>query len=95
MDVKDDIEYIRERIDALQVDADDVRAQIASISHSGNTLGHNNLRVEQWLEDMAVLSSYAASTYQDTVVDPTDMHQPEGPRLASSPTDEAEALHVP
>jgi hypothetical protein len=66
--VKDDTSAIRECTAAIKMNTDEILARVGSIRRAaGPPQGHG--RVEQWIESMAVLSSYAGTTYQETVAD--------------------------
>jgi hypothetical protein len=84
-DIKDDTELIKECVAAVKINTEDILARVKSIrdrSAAANT--HN--RVGEWIEDIAVLSTYAETAYQETVVDPT-----EPPAYLEGETTEAEA----
>lgn len=53
------------------MNTEDILARVNSIRRDGHANKHK--RVEDWIEDMTVLSSYAETTYQRTIIDPTEM----------------------
>ncbi|KAK3361705.1 hypothetical protein B0T24DRAFT_113384 [Lasiosphaeria ovina] len=79
--VKEDTLAIRECAQAIKVNTDDILARVNSIRHS--RLPHTHQRVEEWIDDMNVLSLYAETSYQGTVADLADIPSITGslPRL--------------
>ncbi|KAK0709972.1 hypothetical protein B0T26DRAFT_679312 [Lasiosphaeria miniovina] len=69
--VKEDTLAIRECAQAIKVNTDDILARVNSIRHS--RLPHTHQRVEEWIDDMNVLSLYAETSYQGTVADLADI----------------------
>lgn len=68
--VKEDTSAIRECAAAIKVNTEYILARVNSIRRNGQS--GKNKKVEDWIEDIAVLSTYAETTYQGTVVDPAD-----------------------
>ncbi|KAK0648403.1 hypothetical protein B0T16DRAFT_115113 [Cercophora newfieldiana] len=73
--VKEDTSAIRHDTAAIKLNTDEILARVNSIRRTALEPQANNSqrRVEQWIEDMAELSSYAETTYQGTVVAPTEV----------------------
>jgi len=69
--VKEDTSAIHEYAIAIKINTDDILARVNSIRRDGQPNRHK--RVEDWIEDMTVLSSYADTTYQGTIMDPADI----------------------
>lgn len=69
--VKQDTSAIHEYAVAIKMNTEDILARVNSIRRDGHANRHKG--VEDWIEDMAVLSSYAETTYQGTIIDPADM----------------------
>ncbi|KAK0624197.1 hypothetical protein B0T14DRAFT_565489 [Immersiella caudata] len=73
--VKEDTTAIRADSAAARLNTEEILARVNSLRHAA--LGrHANIsqgRIEQWIEDMAELSSYAESTYHGTMVAPTEL----------------------
>jgi hypothetical protein len=69
--IKDDTEVIRSHIEVLNFNTDEILARVRSTRKSGPS-PHNNRRVEEWMEDMTLLSTYAESTYRSTIADPAE-----------------------
>ncbi|KAF7556147.1 hypothetical protein G7Z17_g1641 [Cylindrodendrum hubeiense] len=67
-EIQGDTDMIQSYIEALRLNRDEVLARVNSIGERGPSV-RNQTRLDQWIEQMAVLSSYAESTYKDTVVD--------------------------
>ncbi|KAM0429730.1 hypothetical protein ACHAPT_006336 [Fusarium lateritium] len=69
-DIKDDTENLQAQIDKVRLNTDEILDRISAIRHTRWDSG--NTRVQQWVEEMAILSSYAESTCLETVVDPEE-----------------------
>ena len=76
-DIKDDTDIIRDQVAAVEAKTDEILDRVNSIRNGHFPPRLNNDRVTQWLDDMAVLSSYADSTYQCTTADTADLGHPE------------------
>ncbi|KAK4445685.1 hypothetical protein QBC34DRAFT_162536 [Podospora aff. communis PSN243] len=72
--VKEDTTAIREDAAATRLNTEEILARVNDLRRAahGTPANISRGRVEQWIEDMAVLSSYAESTYQGTVLAPTE-----------------------
>ncbi|KAH6957827.1 hypothetical protein BKA56DRAFT_737589 [Ilyonectria sp. MPI-CAGE-AT-0026] len=82
-DIKDDTEVIRSHVEALKFNTDEILARVNSLRHKG-TSSDSRTRVAQWIEQMTILSSYAESTYKETLVDPAEFATDQGsPVLAA------------
>lgn len=71
--VKQDTAVIHEYAVAIKMNTEDILARVNSIRRDGHVSNTKHKRIEDWIEDMAVLSSYAETTYQRTIIDPADM----------------------
>lgn len=71
--VKQDTAAIHEYAVAIKMNTEDILARVNSIRRDGHASNTKHKRIEDWIEDMAVLSSYAETTYQRTIIDPADM----------------------
>lgn len=72
--VKEDTSVIRHDTAAIRLNTDEILARVNSIRRATREPRLNiPHQVEQWIEDMAELSSYAETTYQGTVFAPTEL----------------------
>ncbi|KAK0750749.1 hypothetical protein B0T18DRAFT_386988 [Schizothecium vesticola] len=69
--VKEDTSAIHEYAVAIKMNTEDILARVNSIRRDGQANRHK--RIEDWIEDMSVLSSYADTAYQGTIMDPADI----------------------
>ncbi|KAK1831986.1 hypothetical protein QBC39DRAFT_349884 [Podospora conica] len=69
--VKEDTTVIREQVVAIKTNTEEILARVDSIRRDGQRSKHK--RVEDWIEDMSMLNSYAETAYQETINDPADM----------------------
>ncbi|KAL6401540.1 hypothetical protein AUP68_15413 [Ilyonectria robusta] len=76
-DIKDDTEVIKSDVEALKFNTDGILARVNSLRNKVPTSGRRT-RVAQWIENMTVLSSYAESTYKETLVDPAEFATDQG-----------------
>ena len=74
--IKDDTGAIRSTTQALRhdtaaihVNTEEILAHVMSLRNGSRT---EATRTRQWLESIAVLSSYAESSYQATIIDPNE-----------------------
>ena len=68
--IKDDTGLIREHTDATKINTDEILSLVKKIHHEGLPVRHG--KIEMWMEQMTVLSSFAETTYQGTVVSPSE-----------------------
>ncbi|KPM39749.1 hypothetical protein AK830_g6831 [Neonectria ditissima] len=71
-DIKDDTEHVRIKMDAVKINTDKILARMNSIRQT-NPHPSKDSSIEQWIDEIALLSSYAESSYMETVADPADL----------------------
>ncbi|KPM46263.1 hypothetical protein AK830_g283 [Neonectria ditissima] len=80
-DIKDDTEILRTQMETVKFNTDEILARIKSVRETGPSF-QSNTKVSEWIENMAILSTYAESTYKDTILDAAEFtippHQGEG-----------------
>ncbi|MBE3048026.1 hypothetical protein IMZ48_37060, partial [Candidatus Bathyarchaeota archaeon] len=54
---------------AIHVNTEEILARVMSLQNGSRTKA---TRTKEWVESIAVLSSYAESSYQDTIIDPSE-----------------------
>jgi hypothetical protein len=65
--IRNDTQALRQETAAIQVNTEEILARVMSLRNGART--EVGSRTRQWVDSMAVLSSYAESSYQDTVID--------------------------
>ncbi|KAK7433069.1 hypothetical protein QQZ08_000543 [Neonectria magnoliae] len=55
-------------METVKFNTDEILARIKSVRETGPSM-QSNTKVSEWIENMAILSTYAESTYKETVVD--------------------------
>lgn len=65
--IRSDTQALRNDVATVQVNTEEILARVASLRNGFR--GGDGGWTRQWVESMAVLSSYAESTYQETVID--------------------------
>jgi hypothetical protein len=68
--IKDDTEVIKEYAGSILINTDEILARVNSLRQDALPQRHG--KVELWIEQMAILSSSAESTYQSTIPDHTE-----------------------
>ncbi|KAK5659722.1 hypothetical protein OQA88_933 [Cercophora sp. LCS_1] len=92
--VKEDTTVIRDFAADIKLNTDEILARVNSIKRGGGSGSHK--RIEEWIEDMSVLSTYAETTYQGTVADPTErLSHSDSPRRLSMESDSSRDKPVP
>jgi hypothetical protein len=78
--VKEDTSAIRSDAAAIRINTEEILARVSGLLQTTGGLRTPipHSKVEQWIEDMAELSSYAESTYQGTVFTPTEVEEDVG-----------------
>lgn len=71
--VKEDTLAIRQDATAIKLNTEKILAHVNSIRRIAREPQINQTRIEQWVEDMAELSSYAETTYQGTISASTEI----------------------
>ncbi|KAH6892368.1 hypothetical protein B0T10DRAFT_483685 [Thelonectria olida] len=74
-DIKDDTEVIRTHIEVLNLNTDEILARVKCLREMGSSR-RNNRKIEEWMENMSLLSNYAESTYKSTIADPAEFTSP-------------------
>ncbi|KAH6880800.1 hypothetical protein B0T10DRAFT_565532 [Thelonectria olida] len=83
-DIKDDTEVLRAHVETVKFNTDEILARIETIRQTGPSF-QSNSKVNEWIENMAVLSTYAESTYKETIVDAAEFTIPPYPEEGMAP----------
>ncbi|KAF4994234.1 hypothetical protein FDECE_13173 [Fusarium decemcellulare] len=70
-DIKEETNAIRTNVEAVMLRTDEILARVNSI-RKRDPASKTAKNVQQWVDDIALLSSYAESSYMETVVDPAE-----------------------
>lgn len=65
--IRSDAQALRNDVATIQVNTEEILARVASLRNGFR--GGDGGWTRQWVESMGVLSSYAESTYQETIID--------------------------
>lgn len=70
--LRNDTRILQQYATEIKVNTDEIRARVNSIRHAqGNST--RSTRVQQWIEEIEILTSYAETTYQATSAGPEDL----------------------